>query len=467
MSGRLLMRMGSSLLLVGVLCSCTASKDITQTQQYLRGVDDYRIVDVEATAEELSGYRKEDEDEVLYYLEQGMLNHYRENWAESSEHFHRAERSIEEKYTKSINQNLQSLLINDLQLAYSGEAYEDIYLNVIKSLNFLQQGEVESALVEARRVTHKLDLLSDRYKGLAESLSRDTAQVAVQKVDDELEDIDLLEKGEEAPAETQQNSALGRFLSTVLYAKRGAEDDARIEYEQLKTALQDQGRAGFLSAFSDTSSSSSSPEGVSVPSPDQLPTQGAYNTLFLAFGGQSPLKEERSYHLPLVIDGEDVHLSFAVPVLTPVPTEVDRVRAVVAGESLEVPLLEDMQSVAQTMFEQKKPVIYTRAVIRSFLKAGATEGASAKAEEEGGWLAGQVVDEAGEFMSRRAAQADTRGWQTMPGFAYATVAKLPPGEHEVTFEFLSEGGAVLKKRTRRVDVAGAQDLALVESIYLK
>lgn len=466
MSDLILSGKGFLLLLIGLCCSCTASRDITRTQQYLRGVEDYRIVDIDATSEELSGYRKDDEDEVLYYLEQGMLNHYRENWTQSSESFHRAERAIEQNYTKSINENLQSLLINDLQLAYRGEAYEDIYLNVVKALNFLQQHQVGSALVEARRVTHKLERLSDRYKGLAESLSRDTAQVAVQQADEELEEVDLLEEDEEGPADIQQNSALGRFLTTVLYAKEGAADDARIEFTQLKTALEDQGQIGFLSAF-EKDSSASSPSEVSVPPPDRFTHPEAFNTLFLAFGGQAPRKEERSYRIPILVDGEDVYLDFAVPVLKPMPTEVDRVRAVVAGETLNVPLLEDMQSVAQTMFEEKKSIVYTRAVIRAFLKAGATEGASAKAEEEAGWLAGQVADQAGQLMSYRAAQADTRGWQTMPGYAYASVAKLPSGEHEVTFEFLSEEGSVLKKRTRRVNVGGAQDLALVESIYLK
>mgnify|MGYP006297993797 CR=1 FL=1 len=70
-------------------------------------------------------------------------------------------------------------------------------------------------------------------------------------------------------------------------------------------------------------------------------------------------------------------------------------------------------------------------------------------------------------MSARAAQADTRGWQTMPGHAHALVARLPPGTHEVTFEFLSAHGRLLKQRTREVTVQGARDFALAESVYLK
>jgi hypothetical protein len=106
-------------------------------------------------------------------------------------------------------------------------------------------------------------------------------------------------------------------------------------------------------------------------------------------------------------------------------------------------------------------------VIRAFLKMGAAEGAQKLADEQIGETAGFLAKQAGNFMSSQAAQADTRGWQTMPGHAHALAAKLPEGEHQVTFEYLSERGHVLKRRTRTVTVQGAEGLALAESIYLK
>lgn len=453
----------------GLLLACSASKNVTQTQHQLRQIGDYRNTDISAVSEQLNTYRKEDEDRVLYHLEQGMLHHYQENWEQSSKHFQKSERAIERLYTKSISQNLQAMLTNDLRLAYDGEAYEDIYLNAFKCLNYLHRDNREGAMVEVRRATHKLEQLEDRYRGLAESVTPDTAQTVVAEADKELEGIDLIEKDEAddtAPLEIQQHSAMGRFVGTVLHAKNNSPDDARIELAKLRAALHDQERTEFLSTFPSDASEAEAGQ-VSIPSRTQLTEPDAYNTMLVAFHGHAPQKREQRFQFNIFVDEEEVQLDFAVPILRLPETRVDRVRAHVAGKTVTVPLIEDLQATAQAMFEQKRPIIYTRAVIRSFLKAGATEAGEQAAEDEYGEAAGWLAEQVGEAMSGAVAQADTRGWQTMPGLARATVVKLPPGTHTVTFEFLSGQGHVVEERTRRVEVTGPQDLALAESICVE
>jgi len=468
MSSDQLCRFSLAVGVIVLLSACSASKNITQTQQQLRKIPDYRGADASSVSEKLDTYRKEEEDKVLYHLEEGMLHHYQENWEQSSKHLKESEQSIEKFYTKSINRNVQAMLVNDLRLPYDGEAYEDIYLNLFNCLNYLHREDWDGALVEVRRTTHKLGKLQDRYKGQAEAVSQDTAQAAVEQADEELEDVDLIEEEEEAqsPAEIQQHSAMGRLIGTVLHAKNRSPDDARIELSQLKTATKDQGNTDFLSSFPQEGPETR-PTQVSKPSLEKLTETEVYNTMLVAFSGQAPMKKKRKFQFNINIDEEEVQLDFAIPTLKLPETNVDRVRARVAGETLTVPLVEDMQETAVAMFEQKKSIIYTRAVIRSFLKAGATSAGQNAAEDElgeaAGWLAGQI----GEMASSATAQADTRGWQTMPGFVHATVAKLPEGTHTVTYEFLSDDGQVLKKRTRQVEVNGPQDLDVAEAIYLE
>ena len=496
----------------GLLSGCIAAHNVNRTQAHLQRVHDFRAVDADSANVLLKTYRRKGEDEVLYRLEQGMLSHYQEDWQASAKHFRRADRAIERHYTKDVTKNLQSLLINDLQLPYTGESYESIYLSTFNCLNYLQMGDTEGALVEMRRVTHKLELLNDRQRGLAQSLAkRDTADAALKKVDEKLEGVDLLTETGAAPPEIRQNSAFGRFLTTVLYSKAGQPDDARIELQKLRTALDDQGQADYLTALTraaEASSSSGEPAatdeagwmtagflpvggdlrkdfwgigapsspspseragmgGMSVSAPDRLTRPTAYNTVLLSFTGTAPQKRERSFSIPIVLDEETVQLHFAVPVLDTPKSRVARVRAVAAGDTVQVPMIEDMQAVAREMFDQKKPILYTRAVIRAVLKAGVTEGAEKLAREEGSDAAGFLVEQAGNLMSMGAAQADTRGWQTMPGRVHAVPATLPEGTHEVTFEYLSDQDRVLKRRTRSVTVSGARDLAVTESIYLK
>lgn len=503
---------GLTLVVFVFVAACTASETVTQTQTRLRSVENYRTVDVQAMANLLKEYRRSDEDEVLYEMESGMLHHFRGNWEESAGHFQQADRAIERHYTKDISKNLKSFLVNDLQLPYTGEPYESIYLTTFNCLNYLHMGDMQGALVEMRRINHKLELLNDRYRGIAQSLmKRDTALTAVKEAEEKLEGVQLLSKDGGAP-EIRQNSALGRFLTTVLYGKTGAPDDAHIELQKLRTALEDQGQLRFLSSLAQASSSeresdndaipstwaqeewtasdvlsslfemqytmsgepagpTTSPEAkpaaVSIPRPSQL-TQGRhYNTLLLAFTGQAPIKEERAFHIPIPVNDEIVQLHFAVPILKSPESRVEQVRVLAAGDTVSVPMVENMQRVAHEMFDQRKPIVYTRAVVRAFLKMGATEGAQKLAKDELGDTAGFLAKHAGNLMSSQAAQADTRGWQTMPGHAHALVAQLPKGEQTVTFEYLSDRGHVLKRRTRTVTVRGRNDLALAESIYLK
>jgi hypothetical protein len=158
--------------------------------------------------------------------------------------------------------------------------------------------------------------------------------------------------------------------------------------------------------------------------------------LLVSFTGAPPRKREKSYQFNFMINNEEVQLNFAVPRLEKSSTVVDRVRAVVAGDTLYVPMIENMQSVAESMFQKQLPLLYTRAIMRSFVKAGATEGAEEAMEEEAGWFAGWLTEQAGEAVSKGLAQADTRAWQTIPGYAYAMIAEVPAGEHQVTFEYL-------------------------------
>lgn len=80
-----------------------------------------------------------DQDQVLYHLEAGMLSFYNQSAADAIGHLEKAEQLIEEYYTKSITQAAGSWLINDLQVDYSGEDFEDIYCNIFKALSYLQQ----------------------------------------------------------------------------------------------------------------------------------------------------------------------------------------------------------------------------------------------------------------------------------------------------------------------------------------
>ena len=88
-----------------------------------------------------------DRDQVLKQLDTAMLYHLDDQAAASTSRFDAAERLIEDNYTKSLTNAAASFVVNDYLLDYPGEAYEDLYLNVFKALDYLGLGQGDDAFL--------------------------------------------------------------------------------------------------------------------------------------------------------------------------------------------------------------------------------------------------------------------------------------------------------------------------------
>lgn len=375
-------------------------------------------------------------DYVLLNLEKGMTRHFSGHYESSSDYLTNAEDRMEQLYTKSISRGIQSfLLTNDNTLEYDGEDYEDIYLNVFKSLNFVHLDKLDAALVEARRIAFKLSQLEIKYKGLAKAL----------------EQADTLKRTEWKSGKANvQNSALGHYLSAVLYAKSGKADDARIEYQKLLGAFRDQPR----------------PYNFNQPDDETLRTilrPQTYNLLLTAFAGRAPVKRQhdvRTYLAP-----EDLYLKFSLPSLQLYRSRVHRVQAVINDTlTVALPLLEEMDRVAREIYRVKEPIIYARAFARSFVKAAGVNAASNALEKEHeglGFLA-NIFGKIGQEVSEK---ADLRSWQTMPGKAYVNVVQLPPGTHKVVMEYRGRDGRLLYTGEKQIRINQNENLELFETLY--
>lgn len=375
-------------------------------------------------------------DEVLWNLENGMVTHFSGDHEVSIQYFTRAENQIEDAYTKSISRGIFSILTNDNKLAYDGEPYEDIYINAFKALNFIHLKDWESALVETRRMAYKMEQLDIRIKGLADAFSKadTTGQVS-------------LESGNV----NVQNSAMSHYLATILYAKSGKPDDARIEFEKLGIAFQEQAQLAGYSPFD-----------ISVM--EEIKDPNRYNLLITGFTGQAPIKHQ--IDIRLINDLSDGrYLKFSFPGIRLYPTNVNAVRAVV-NDSLELPLhlIEEMDLVATEVYKAKEPVIYSRALLRALLKAGGTNIVQNIAEERSE-TAGLLTGLLSVLFKEASEKADLRGWQTLPGQSWMNVVELPEGTNTVRLEYLSSENRILYFEEYQVEMKPDASLELIESIY--
>ena len=312
-------------------------------------------------------------DRVVYYLDMGMLLHWNGDYVKSNEMLEKAERGIEENFTKSLSRSASSLIMNDNVLAYAGEDYEDVYLNAFKALNYLALGQNDEAFVEVRRIDLKLAQLESKHEKMAAKMSE-------------------AEEAQETfiPGTSYfQGTALGRYLSMMLYRADYKWDDVRIDLEKIERTWKLQ------------------PDIYTFPKPDlsnadkHLPPPRARLNV-IAFTGRAPDKKATTFYIHteenlIILAGtsedylgkqslsdlsmipwegitEGYHFKIQLPYMEKKPSRVDHIKVEVigAGGTFLQPL-ESFENAAIEAFSIKKPLIYLKTVTRAVIKGLAAE----------------------------------------------------------------------------------------------
>ncbi|MDR2807898.1 MAG: hypothetical protein LBB43_02700 [Spirochaetaceae bacterium] len=369
-------------------------------------------------------------DAVLYYLDKGILEHFAGNYNDSIDLLQNGEEAIYDAFTKSVTQELASFILNDNTKDYSGEDYEDIYLNAFNALNYYHKDDIAESLVEIRRMNEKLEYLATKYDQLTTSLEQEAIQNG-----------EAIPTGS-APSSHFANSALARYLGMLFYRADGKKDDARIDYEQLKMA--------FIQA----------PEVYTTPAPSSIDEEldipvGKARLNVLCFAGLSPVKEERTERISL----SNTYIKITLPFIQERSSEVNRVSLVFnAGQTITLDLLENISSVAQATFAEKVPLIYIKTILRTVTKSAV----SGVLDKEGYSEASKLM----QFFTEVSEQADTRLSRYFPSKAYIGGITLEPGVYSFSINYYASNGRLIQSEKKTMDIQ-AHKLNLVEAICLK
>ncbi len=452
----------------------------TQVKHYKGIEEDFSSRFYSGAAEKIekakNGGKYEGKDKVLYYLDMGIALHFAGRYEESNQFLEKAEVAIEENFTRSISKMMISFLLNDNVLDYAGEDYEDIFINIIKNLNYIHLKDNEDAMVEIRRTDLKLNRLQDKYSSMAEKLGES------KKLKESEAEFSFI------PGKTNlRYSITGSYLSMLGYKSMGDWDDVKIDRMKLLEAS-----SGRLEVFS---------QGILSP--------GAENTVpvyTLCFAGRSPVKIQSTLLLDydpdldmarIMLPGKEnteinsfrykgdneLHLKFAVPEIVRRKSGIRHIKTLVNGQAQgELYLIEDFGYTAEETFNVKKPLIYLRAALRTLIKATidaktkenidkkyqAKEGEEEDKEEEArerekNKLMAGLLKFAVDAVTDITENADLRCWRTMPGRVYAGKIDLPPGEYEIAFEYLDERGNVVDLEKKIVSI-DKNDMNLIEGV---
>jgi len=398
--------------------------------------------------------------QVLYRMDRGMTLHLARRYEESTAVLDKAEQEVEQLYTRRLTTQVKAFLYNDTELPFEGTAYEQVMLNVIKALNYAVAGNLQEALVEARRVDHRLNVLADRsadkpdaYRddGLARYLSGVLFEAA----------------GEPNDAFIAYRKAHDAYLAALSWSRTPVPPMLRTDLLRITDALHliDE-HAQYRQAFAD------------VPwQPADDPRQLS-QVVVVSYHGRAPRKEDQFLDLPISLDALRLVLltkaavgpnstarearaaesvlyglsgrvvRVALPRLIQQKTTVAYEEVTLAGDGgtfgARSELIQDLSALASKHFSDQFNGLAVKAVARAAIKFSAAEGlargAQAAAGRDAGPLVGLLIGALAKTLVISSEEADKRSWRTLPDEIQIARLWVPPGSYELRIRPVGRSG---------------------------
>lgn len=382
---------------------------------------------------------------LLYYWNKGTVAWMLGKHQESSELFMTADYFLEDVYKNYAN-IAASLFLNDKVLQYVGEDHERVLFHYYQMLNFMQLGNMEYALVQARRLQLELERLDDRYKDKKALGGKRYQQDAFAYV--------LLGLVYEAAGETN-NAFIAYKRAVGIYSEDYSKTLGTPMPEQLKLDLL---RTAYEMGFHADLDYYEKQFGITFDPKKHK----AGNLVFFWNNGLSPEKEEVSLNF-VIMNGPGVgwvtfvnqNYGYSFPVYVGDNhtqkgssfSQVEFVRAAFPkyfvrgayfekaeltyqGQNIPLEKVEDVSAISQKVLNDRFMEEIGKTLLRLALKK-ASEYELRKTQPEAGAALGIV-----NYFTE---QADTRSWESLPHqISYARTA-LPSGKQQVQLNVTGQG----------------------------
>lgn len=416
----------------------------------------YELGNIQAAASQISAEadkRGEGKDSVVWRLEQGAVLRAAGRLEESNKAFDKAEELVnkyEQQAKVKLGREALASVTNLTSLPYEGFAYDKIMMNTYKALNYLQLGDYEKARVELNRAIER---------------QRDAVQINLARIEKEQEKgekqnlhVDLDKVNSDSKFQNQFNSNYADLNQHRAYAdyvnpltvyldglyfmtqSTGSSDfeRSRKSFERVRDMI---GENKFIQQDLETLKQ------IETGHPIPPTTYVFFET------GRAPEREQIRIDLPLFLITPGVpYVGAAFPKLKYHDNYLSLLNVSYSGTTESATLLASMDSVVSREFKNEMPIVITKTLIASAIKAGATYGAYAGVTNGGrkDSGAGLAVLIAGAIYQVAMNQADLRTWTTLPKeFQFCRLPTPADREIELAVPFSGqkmpvtiEGGAV-------------------------
>ena len=450
--------------------------------QSLSAHDARRADAIMAQAESEYGLR----NRLLYSMDRGMTLHLAGDYVQSNAQLELAAQEVERLYTRTVRTETAAFLTSDNVLPYEGDPYEHVMINIIKALNYAALGQLMEAVVEARQIDHRLNVLSDTAK----------------------------EK------DGYREDAFARYLTGVLYESTGDLNNAFIAYRKAyeiyeatkswaRTPMPLMLRADLLRTTDALHMTTEFeeyrrlfPETHWMPRPEQ---QNLAQVVVIGYNGRAPRKEDAFLDIPISLSALQlvllnrgvIHASnrqerrvadsvlyglngrvvrVALPKLIPQKTQVLHETVTLmprVGEPISATseLVYNGTALAERSLSDRMPGITTKALARAAVKFAAAEAATRGSQHavnkgDAPWV-GLLVGVLAHGLAVASESADTRSWRTLPDEIQMSRLWVPPGEYETRIQaMIRSGGTPQVESPRPLVLRAGQTLFLIQRVML-
>ena len=425
-------------------------------------------------------------NKLLYNMDRGMTLHLAGDYVQSNSQLENAAQEVERLYTRTVRTETAAFLTTDNLLPYEGEAFEHVMINVIKALNYAAMGQLTEAVVEARQIDHRLNVLSDRVK----------------------------------ETDGYREDAFARYLTGVLYESTGDINNAFIAYRKAyeiydatkawaRTPIPPMLRADLLRMTEALHMTAEFDEYrrqfPDTPWFSPSEHQDFAQVVVISYNGRAPRKVDNYLDLPVSLSAVQLvllnrgvtHASnrqerraadsilyglngrvvrVALPRLIPQKTQVlyENVTLVPregGAISEKSELVYNGTALAEKSLSDRMPGITTKALARAAIKFAAAEGASRGAQHavnkgDAQWV-GLVVGLLAHGLAVGSEESDKRSWRTLPDEIQISRLWVPAGEYESRIQtVVRTGGPPRPVDTRPLVLRAGQTVFVIERVVL-
>jgi uncharacterized protein len=398
---------------------------------------------------------------ALYLMDKGMVQYLAGRYLDSIQSLAVAEAQTDDLYTRRIRSEVEAFLTSDNTLPYEGEEFEKVLLNVLLAIDYVHLGQWDDALVEARKVDHKLIVLADRHQKRM----------------------------------TYTKDALARYLSGIIYEATGDLSNAFVAYRLALEAFEyyrksyglvvpDLVRQDLLRVTEALGLNQEHQEyqqafpGLTWQSESASQSDG--ELVFITHAGRAPIKRDLFVDIPFGADALAVVLAtkrydrydtynhraaesilygltgrvvrLAVPQFVPRRSMIAYTEAVIlrgdARYTARAALMEDITAIAVRDLEDRLIRTTVKAAARAAWKYALAEAVRVGVREsfgdkEAGRLAGAVAGAIARSIAIASEEADKRSWATLPDRIFVGRLRVPPGTYDVELRHVGAYGGVV------------------------